>query len=82
MFLQSCLQSPFGLPDADLAAAAGDTIYHIGLFTKRDQMETGETKRRLETKLKEHRDAYEREMMDKLAVVEHACQSTGGRPQC
>ena len=30
VFLQSCLQSPFGLPDEDLAAAAGDTIYHIG----------------------------------------------------
>ena len=35
MFLQSRLQSPFGLSDVDLAAAAGDTIYHIGLFTRR-----------------------------------------------
>ena len=35
MFLQSCLQSPSGLPNVDLAAAAGDTIYHIGLLTKR-----------------------------------------------
>ena len=33
VFLQSRLQSPFCLSDVDLAAAAGDTIYHIGLFT-------------------------------------------------
>ena len=35
VFLQPRLQSPFGFSDVDLAAAAGDTIYHIGLFTKR-----------------------------------------------
>ena len=35
VFLQSCLQSPSGLPNVDLAAAAGDTLYHIGLLTKR-----------------------------------------------
>ena len=29
MFLQLRLQSPFGLSDVDLAAAAGDTIYRI-----------------------------------------------------
>ena len=34
MFLQPHLQSPFGLSDVDLAAAPGDTIYHIGLFTQ------------------------------------------------
>jgi len=33
VFLQPCLQSPFGLSDVDLATAAGDTIHHIGLFT-------------------------------------------------
>ena len=31
-----------------------------------------ETKRRLETRLKEHRDAWERGMMEKSAVTEHA----------
>ena len=36
------------------------------------QVYIGETKRRLETRLKEHRDACEREMMEKSAVVEHA----------
>ena len=35
VFLQPRLQSPFGLSDVDLATAAGDTIYHIGLFTRR-----------------------------------------------
>ena len=35
VFLQPRLQSPFGLSDVDLAAAAGDTIYNIGLFTRR-----------------------------------------------
>ena len=35
VFFQSRLQSLFGLSDVDLAAAAGDTIYHIGLFTRR-----------------------------------------------
>ena len=35
VFLQSRLQSLSGLPDVDLAAAAGGTIYHIGLLTKR-----------------------------------------------
>ena len=34
-FLQSRLQSQFGLSDVDLATAPGDTIYHIGLLTKR-----------------------------------------------
>ena len=32
VFLQSCLQSPFGLPDVD---PAGDMTYHIDWFTKR-----------------------------------------------
>ena len=36
------------------------------------QVYTGETKRRLETRLKEHRDACERGMMEKSAVAEHA----------
>ena len=35
VFLQSHLQSLSGLPDVDLATAAGNMIYHIGLFTKR-----------------------------------------------
>ena len=35
MVILSCLQSLFGLPDVDLAAAAGDTIYHFGVFAKR-----------------------------------------------
>ena len=34
MFLQSCLQSPSGLPDVDLASSR-DTIYYIGLLSKR-----------------------------------------------
>ena len=34
-----------------------------------------ETKRRLETRLKEHRDACERGMMEKSAVVEHAWEN-------
>ena len=34
VFLQSCLQSSFGLSDVDLTTAAGDMIYHIGLLTK------------------------------------------------
>ena len=29
VFLRSCLQSLSGLPNVDLAAAAGDTIYHM-----------------------------------------------------
>ena len=36
------------------------------------QVYIGETKRRLETRLKEHRDACERGMMEKSAVAEHA----------
>ena len=36
------------------------------------QVYIGETKRRLETRLKEHRDACERRMMEKSAVAEHA----------
>ena len=36
------------------------------------QVYIGETKRRLETRLKEHRDACERGMTEKSAVVEHA----------
>ena len=35
VLLQFHLQSPSGLPDVDLAAAAGDMIYHIGFVTKR-----------------------------------------------
>ena len=35
------------------------------------QVYIGETKRRLETRLKEHRDACERGMMEKSAVAEH-----------
>ena len=35
VFLQPRFQSQFGLSDVDLAAAAGDTIYHIGLFIRR-----------------------------------------------
>ena len=35
VFLQSRLHSPSGLSDVDLAAAAGDTIHHIGLLTKK-----------------------------------------------
>ena len=35
VFLQSRLRSPSGHPNVDLATAAGDKIYHIGLFTKR-----------------------------------------------
>ena len=33
--MQSHLQSPFGFPDVDLAATAGDRIYYIGLLTNR-----------------------------------------------
>ena len=36
------------------------------------QVYIGETKRRLETRLKEHRDACERGMMERSAVAEHA----------
>ena len=36
------------------------------------QVYIGETKRRLETRLKEHRDVCERGMMEKSAVAEHA----------
>ena len=36
------------------------------------QVYTGETKWRLETRLKEHQDACEREMTEKSAVAEHA----------
>ena len=36
------------------------------------QVYIGETKRRLETRLKEHRDACERGMMEKSDVAEHA----------
>ena len=35
VFLQSHLQSPSGLPDVDLATAAGGAICHIALLTKR-----------------------------------------------
>ena len=48
------------------------------------QVYIGETKRRLETRLKEHRDACERGMMEKSAVAEQrgstTTQSTGRRP--
>ena len=39
------------------------------------QVYIGETKRRLETRLKEHRDACERGMMEKSAVAEHAWEN-------
>ena len=39
------------------------------------QVYIGETKRRLETRLKEHRDTCERGMMEKSAVVEHAWEN-------
>ena len=39
------------------------------------QVYIGESKRRLETRLKEHRDAYERGMMEKSAVAEHAWEN-------
>ena len=39
------------------------------------QVYIGETKRRLETRLKEHRDARERGMMEKSAVAEHAWEN-------
>ena len=49
------------------------------------QVYIGETRWRLETRLKEHRDACERGMMEKSAVAEHAWEnhhpSTGRRPQ-
>ena len=35
------------------------------------QVYIGETRQRLETRLKEHSDACERGMIEKLAVVEH-----------
>ena len=39
------------------------------------QVYIGETKRRLETKRKEHRDASERGMMEKSAIAEHAWEN-------
>ena len=36
---------------------------------------SGETKQRLETRLKEHRDACERGKMEKSAVAEHAWEN-------
>ena len=39
------------------------------------QVYIGETKRRLETWLKEHRDTCERGMMEKSAVAEHAWEN-------
>ena len=45
-------------------------VYHIPCSC--GQVYTGETRRRLETRLKEHQDACERGMMEKSAVVEHA----------
>ena len=42
---------------------------------KGGQVYIGETKRRLETRLKEHRDACEKGMMEKSAVAEHAWEN-------
>ena len=39
------------------------------------QVYIGETNRRLETRLKEHRDACERGMMEKSAVAEHVWEN-------
>ena len=39
----------------------------------------GETKQRIETRLKEHQDACKRGMMGKSAVVEHARENHHGR---
>ena len=39
------------------------------------QVYIGETKRRLETRLKEHRDTCERGLMEKSAVAEHAWEN-------
>ena len=44
-------------------------IYHIPCSC--GQVYMGETRWRLETRLKEHRDAYERGMMEKSAVAEY-----------
>ena len=43
------------------------------------QVYIGETKQRLETRLKEHQDACERGMMEKSAVAEHAWEPTAVR---
>ena len=47
-----------------------NVVYHIPCSY--GQVYIGETKRRLESRLKEHRDACERGMMEKSAVAEHA----------
>ena len=39
------------------------------------QVHIGETRQRLETRLKEYRDACERGMMEKSAVAEHVCEN-------
>ena len=44
-------------------------VYHIPWSC--GQVYIGETNQRLETRLKEHRDACERKMMEKSAVAEH-----------
>ena len=47
-----------------------NVVYHIPCSC--GQVYIGETKRRLETRLKEHQNACERGMMEKSAVAEHA----------
>ena len=50
-----------------------NVVYHIPCSC--GQVYIGETKRRLETRLKEHRDACEKGMMEKSAVAEHAWEN-------
>ena len=50
-----------------------NVVYHIPCSG--GQVYIGETRQRLETRLKEHRDACERGMMEKSAVVEHAWEN-------
>ena len=50
-----------------------NVVYHIPCSCS--QFYTGETRQRLETRLKEYRDACERGTMEKSAIAEHAWEN-------
>ena len=55
---------------ANIVGKQSNVVYRIPCSC--GQVYIGETKRRLETRLKEHQDACKRGMMEKSAVAEHA----------